>query len=280
MTIAQTLPDAHARYAERREQLVTQIADRCAADPRFVAGWLIGSLGREDGDAVSDIDLCLVVADAESADLCESMPSIRAGASLARLALIRRFGDPAVIHENHQNAPAGGAFVAVLYAESALVVDWTLIPASTAQRPPATKLLFDKIGIPDQPPTPSESEEVRAHKAAEQVAFFWMMAAVTAKYMIRRETVAVQWMLDMLYRTVAEIERLVHGDGWQFETQGSLAELQITPAAQMTAVRTLSDRVLALSPAVTALGGEIPAEPQATLAILLGMTGEDDKMRG
>ena len=76
------------------------------ADRRFAAAWLEGSFGRNEADRVSDLDLHVAVAGAGSQTLCFHPQPRNAGAAAPqRLALISSFGRPAVIHENHYNAP-------------------------------------------------------------------------------------------------------------------------------------------------------------------------------
>src|SRR5205823_3837804 len=68
-----------------------------------------------------------------------------------RLALFSQVGRPVIVHENHHNAPPGGSFTCAIY-RSAIEVDWTLIPQASATRPPGTRVLVDKVGIPLAPP--------------------------------------------------------------------------------------------------------------------------------
>ncbi|MFD3164437.1 hypothetical protein [Herpetosiphon sp. NSE202] len=56
-------------YQTQRDRLIAQLSTTLAADQRFVAGWLVGSFGRNAADAVSDLDLMVIVAEAASAQL-------------------------------------------------------------------------------------------------------------------------------------------------------------------------------------------------------------------
>ena len=166
-------------YRERRDALLARIASDLAKEERFAAGWLTGSYAREEADALSDIDICLVVADPHSETLCRRLESSMFQTSAERLYLFSRFGTPALIHENNHNAPEGGTFTFVLYSGSALMVDWTLIPQAKAKRPSQSKLLFDKAGIPFAAPPGPDALDQSQKAVAETWAFFWTMAAIT-----------------------------------------------------------------------------------------------------
>ena len=202
-------------YRESRNDLLSKIVDTLSADERFMAAWLTGSLSRKDADAVSDLDLTLVVSDSYSESLCKRAEQISQKTTGERLDLFGQFGTPAIIHENNYNAPEGGTFTFTLYAKSRLMVDWVLIPQSKASRPSQAYLLFEKSSVPVAPPAELESLEQRTKKASERVAFFWMMMAITAKYLIRQDGVFVTQWLEELNRILQEIERLKAGRTWE-----------------------------------------------------------------
>jgi hypothetical protein len=167
-------------YRKQRDALLTKIAETLSKDERFVAAWLTGSISRNEADSLSDIDLRLVVADSHSRDLCTRPEQVSAQTSPDRYALFSQFGTPALIHENNHNAPEGGTFTFVLYAESALMVDWTLVPQTQtkAMRPASSRLLFEKLPIPLEPLPASDDLEQSRKAVAEQWAFFWMMTSL------------------------------------------------------------------------------------------------------
>src|SRR5262245_27771265 len=113
-----------AAYAAARQSILDDAVRVLSADPRFVAAWLGASHGRGQADAASDLDLTAVVTDDQRDVLCARPWMVGAGTTTQRLAVIRQFGEPAVLHENHFNAPEGGSFTFTLYAGSALQVDW------------------------------------------------------------------------------------------------------------------------------------------------------------
>jgi hypothetical protein len=193
------------RYAQQREDLLLRIHRQLEADPRFVAAWLGGSYGRGEQDAVSDLDLFVVVQDGVAFPLCRRQAASASGATPERLALFQQFGAIANIHENHKNAPLNGSFSAVLYRDPPVIVDWVLVPQTGALRPPATRLLFDRAGLPVSAP----NETTDADRLAEGMAFFWMMAAVTAKYIVRGKAERIQELLEFVESIVGEIQALV-----------------------------------------------------------------------
>jgi hypothetical protein len=231
---------ARELYAAARDDLLRRAARVLEADPRFAAAWLYGSFGRGEQDTFSDIDLVIAVYDQNSAELCERDPLVSAGSNPARLALFRKIGDPVNIHENHHNAPQGGSFSAVLYREPAVIVDWTLVPLSSAERIPESRPLFDKVGVPLKAPEPlpSPSTEMRAEKIAERAAFFWMMAAVTAKYIARGNARPVQGLLDQVAHVVEDLERLHEIRGEPISER-----LYVTQGEQTERLLALCDRV-------------------------------------
>lgn len=197
-------------HEQRREVLLGNIATFLAHDERFVAAWLTGSLGRGNADALSDIDLTVVVADAFVDRLCFRTEMVTAEPPAARIQLLGRFGDIANVHENNFNAPEGGTFTSILYRPAGHIVDWILIPASTATRPPTAKPIFEHSPIPVAQPEPVAETELHS-RVAERVAFFWMMTAITVKYLIRRDLPFVCWQLSELATHVLEVETLLAG---------------------------------------------------------------------
>src|ERR1700752_1369980 len=135
-------------YRGQRDSLLTKIIETFSEDKRFIAGWLTGSISRNESDSLSHIDLALVVSDKYSTSLCTRLEQVSARTSPERYALFGQFGTPALLHENNNNAPEGGTFTFVLYEESAVMIDWVLIPQIKAIRPFQSRLLFEKIPIP------------------------------------------------------------------------------------------------------------------------------------
>lgn len=260
-------------YRESRDNLVSEIVQVLSNDERFVAAWLTGSLSRNDADAVSDIDLTLVVSDSYSENLCKRAEQISQQTTSERLNLFSHFGTPALIHENNNNAPEGGTFTFTLYAQSHLMVDWVLIPQSKARRPSEAYLLFEKSSVPLAHPAESESLEHRIKKASERVAFFWMMMAVTAKYQIRQDGVFVTQWLEILNERLQEIERLIAGKPWEYK-RGSRSVLEPTSEGQKQAIFKLGERLESLLPELIKIGGQVSPSPMPEIKALLDLAND------
>jgi predicted nucleotidyltransferase len=247
-------------YRERRDALLTKITERLSNDERFVAAWLAGSLSRNDADFLSDIDLRVVLADEYSASLCTRLEQVSAQTSPERHALFSQFGNPSLIHENNNNAPEGGTFTFVLYAESAVMIDWVLVPQSKAMRPSQSRLLFEKAAIPMEPaPKPEDLEQSKKY-VAEQWAFFWMMTAITIKYAVRNDGVFVTEWTEHLYNISYEIERRLNRESWKY-TRGSLSKFQPARENQIESLRRLCNRMQGLKSRIAEFTGSEPLTP-------------------
>lgn len=223
-------------YQAERAELLARLQTTLATDQRFVAGWLVGSFGRNAADAVSDLDLMLVVTESAGAELCAKPAINRATTTPERAALFGRFGQIATIYEAHQNAPVGGTQSFVCYQDSGLIIDWTLVPLTVAQRPLDSLILFEH-----QPITIAAEAQATPHPTEliqERIAFFWMMSAVTIKYLIRRDQVFVTIWLEELQRIRLEVERLIQGRPFSYQA-GSRSEFALTVIAQKQAIQHL-----------------------------------------
>jgi len=221
-------------------------------------------LCKGEADVLSDIDISFVVADPYSEVLCHRLEQVSSQTSPERYALFSQFGAPALIHENNNNAPEGGTFTFVLYSGSALMIDWILIPQSKAVRPFQSKLFFDKVNIPAAPSPQPEILEQSKNAVAESWAFFWMMTAITIKYMVRRDDVFVAEWVEHLHSLQREIERRLERKPWQY-TRGPLSSLQATREAQLKSIRQLCNHMLELKDRVSEFLGSEPLTPIAEI---------------
>ena len=257
-------------YRKRRESLLTEIVEKLSGDESFVAAWLAGSLSRNDADSLSDIDLRVVVSDDYSPILCQRLEHVSAQTSPERYALFSQFGKPALIHENNNNAPEGGTFTLVLYAESVVLIDWVLVPHIKATRPFQSRLLFEKVVIPITPLPEPEDLEQSKKSVSEQWAFFWMMTAITIKYIHRDDGVfAAEW-IEHLHGIKHEIERQLERKPWSY-TRGSLSKLQPTREKQLESLKELCERMLELKSKVSRFIGSEPLTPILEIKILFSL---------
>ena len=263
-------------YRERRDKCLSELVTALSKDERFVAGWLTGSLSRNEADSVSDIDLSLVVSDVYATSLCARLSQVGAETSPERYSLFSQFGMPALIHENNYNAPDGGTFTFVLYAKSAIMVDWVLIPQSKAVRPYQSQLLFDKAEITLSSPPNPENLAQRKKSVAEQWAFFWMMTAITIKYSMRDDGVFVTQWIENLHSLIREIERQINGEAWNY-TRGSLSQLQTTREKQLESLKQLCEIMQALKPKVAEFTGLDPTMPLTEIETLVSLSTSLDR---
>jgi predicted nucleotidyltransferase len=259
-------------YRQSRDDLLTRIVLELSNDERFVAAWLTGSYGRNEADDVSDLDLNVVVADPFVKSLCAKQEQVSHQTARERLALFTKFGEPALIHENNNNAPKDGTFTFVLYTGSALMIDWVLMPQRNAQRPSQSVLLFDKGNIPvSAPPSPEDVEESRK-AVAEQWAFFWMMTAVTIKYIVREDLAFVQEWLEHLHGIARDIERRIERVSWQDAyVRGSVSQFQPTREKQIESLRALCRQMQEFEPKVAKFTGSQPLMPLAEIETLFSL---------
>ena len=260
-------------YLKNREVFLQTLVDKLSSSEQFAAAWLTGSFARGEQDALSDIDITLVVSDEYAQKLCMRSKMVSAHTNKERYDLFSLFGQPALIHENNHNAPEGGTFTFVAYEHTAIMVDWVLRPMSGAQRPERVLMLFDKVNIPIQPPAKPESQEQRAEEASEIMAFFWMMAAVTVKYIYRANDVFVNTWLEELAKLVTEVERRTEGLARQ-NKQGSNTKSKTTTDEQIGAIRQLCKQMENLKPKVIGLGGYVAESPMTIIEALIRMAQE------
>jgi predicted nucleotidyltransferase len=132
-----------------REHSLARIAREMAADDRVNAVWLGGSLGRGEGDALSDIDIAVVMAPECDAELVAE-----------RVKIVERFGSLVLYLDSPHNAPVRGAQINALYDVEPLpfYIDWNLWP-SMGERPSDVRPLFERN--PDRMRTGRSYEEIQ-----------------------------------------------------------------------------------------------------------------------
>ena len=240
-------------YSANREQLLDQIVSAISVDSRFVAAWLTGSYSRANKDGLSDIDITLVVTNAYSQTLCHRAHQVSGQTTPERMRLFSQFGEIALLHENNNNAPKGGTFTNTIYAQTAVIIDWIMVPQELAERALPSHLLFDRVGIPQAPPAAPETKAQRAEKASEITAFFWMMLAMTTKYLFRHDAVFVTVWLEELHQMQREIKRLLADEPFRYRG-GSLTTLKPECQSQIETIYQLARNMEDLMPDIATLG--------------------------
>ncbi|MGH2582784.1 MAG: aminoglycoside 6-adenylyltransferase [Anaerolineales bacterium] len=185
------------QHEANRDALVQTLHELLSNDERVVAAWLTGSLGRQQPDALSDVDLSVVLSE---------------GRSLVEHArgFIMMVAIPVNIHGAPQNAPAGGMLLSVLY-EPGIVVDWAFIPEESALRPKNSLLLFERRRI--RTGETIEFGKPIPKKLDNRISFFWNLAAVTAKAILRENTEKSEEFLKALASTIEEIIAFLNKPG-------------------------------------------------------------------
>ncbi|GCE20044.1 hypothetical protein [Dictyobacter kobayashii] len=261
------------QYTTARDNLLAQVTKALQEDVRFVAAWLAGSFGRGEQDQFSDLDLHVIVGDAYSDSLC-ARPWREAGRTTdERLALFKQFGTPSIIYDAHHNAPAGGTFTYVLYAESAVNIDWIMLPQNGAQREHDSLLLFDKVGIPLEKPEEPETHGERIERISKDVSGFWMFATASILNLDRHDFLSFHACLVIMNLAILEVRAALKG-----EKQKYLSNLYSASYAtweeQVTALLRLCDEMEELMPAVVEIGGYVPFSPRAAVEKRLAILNE------
>lgn len=239
-------------YLDERNALLQKITSLLESDSRVGAAWLFGSLGRGDADALSDLDLCVVVSD-------DAIQSVVA----ERRQYVTRVGEPVLILEAPQNAPVGGAYLMAAYDAPAgpHIVDWYWQPRSSAFIPPQTQLLFDRVGLAagDAPMSfvGGRPDPVLESQPIHFISFFWMMWLVTAKHIARApyaETIPLLfYVLDPFCKTQRFLG-LPEDPRYLSDVLPSLP----TPREKLDTLRRLADEMVGLMKQVVATGQAVP----------------------
>ena len=250
------------RWRERAE-LLRCIEEVNSSDCRVRAAWVSGSTALGEDDALSDLDLYIVVADSAIDDFVNNRRVHAAGPAR-----------PVLFMENLANAPIGGAYLLALYEGAAgpQHVDWFWLPESEARRPDQTAVLFDHAGLsreasasgtmhrPSGPPLgPSPPlTDLLEHKTA----FFWAMSLVVAKYIARRNGETVARMTRVVARTLVEAAALCGDSVSPPEEHGAmLVNLKAASAhVQLQVLRELAGHVDALGGRLADHGVAVPTE--------------------
>ena len=246
------------RFQTESKELLTQITDYLASDPRIMAAWLFGSLGRGDADEWSDIDIFVVVTD-------ESLQDVVA----QRQQFVTQIGKVLLAVEAPQNAPHGGGYLMTFYDMpiGPHQVDWYWQPQSLAYIPTKTTVLFDHVGLarrdqaiefPKREPVKEIDENPRHF-----ISYFWAMLLITTKYVVRQPQSEKIALLPYVLHPFHKTQRLLGQGPTVF--QGS----QSTGQEKLATLRYLADEMCVLMPQVAAQGSEVPdAAPTAVYKFL------------
>jgi len=252
--------EAHGRA---RDTLLARIVDALECDSRFAAAWLAGSLAAGTADAWSDVDLYTVVHDDDYEALIEQRQEFHP-----------RFGE-VVAHQSidgRLNSENPGSQFDLLVYRGGIEVDWTLMPLSLAHRPPWSRLLFDRIGVPVDVVPPESNEERRA-RLQNRLDFFWAMAAVALKEVGRGYTTGAASTIQLMTGAFDTMWRLLYRPDQphperraprhrppvpELQTRTPRLGREIDPMAALQVIRSLCREVEGLHPVLREKGVSIP----------------------
>ena len=265
------LTDLGQSLSAERAGLLQQLERSFRANPSVVAAWVSGSLARGEADDWSDIDLHLAVADEQCAALNEH-----------RRAFVATFGEPLLVQEAPQNAPPGGSFLLVLYRATAapLEVDWLWQPASSASIPEHAQVLFDRVGLPRSPSVLRLSAAEIAARISLGTTFFWAMAFIATKKILRRQPAAAFDLLRMIGHAQANVQMLLRGEpppAWGAIASPATRETlpPLEPAAQLTYLHDLVTAMTKVQQTTDGVGGLVTEAAVEAVQRLINLTREE-----
>lgn len=241
------------------EALLGRVLEVLQVDQRVVAAWLFGSRGRHTSDALSDIDLWVVVKD-------EDIEAFKT----ERQRYAAQPAQPLLLLESPGNAPARGAYLMALYPGQAGAhqIDWYWQRQSDASLPHHAELLFDRVGIPqdtrqeqlDPPGTPQPlSQSERAKEATQLSSYFWVMTNIAVKSVLRHQAWLAVITIEMLRGLTDEMRRLL---GLNTIRKGQEAWRTsvlppVTQVEQIAMLREIAQAMQRLTPEIEAIGGHV-----------------------
>ena len=253
-------------HQQARVQRLAAITQKLKSDDRIVAAWLTGSLGRGGGDAISDLDLNMVISPDATPILC-AQPWRTAGKTTPeREAFICQFGTPTIIYDVHDNAPPHGCFTLVFYAKDHQEVDWIWLPQAHAVRPFDTLLLFEKQPIPVTS-MPSDTIDLDSNELSNQVSYFWLMAAAGVKFIVRQQPWRANEQIQVTNYALHSIKNMLAGRKRPY----SPLPLYNTPAEQKAATWQLCQQMQALATEIEDNGADFPEQAINTVAARLAL---------
>ena len=238
-----------ARRAERTA-LLQRLTGLLEDDTRIAAAWLFGSVGRGDGDDLSDLDLRVVVRDDAIVAVCDQRQSYAAQA-----------GPVALFQEAPQNRPVGGAFLLALYEGQfgPQEVDWTWEPLSGACLWPQTRILVNRAGLSHLGEMPwgyqPKPEITPLEWAVRRVNDFWAMLLIVAKYAARTPEEDTMGLVGMAVQPLRDVSEYL-GRPPKYIVESLPAHGQ--PGEKLVLLRDMADQMTALMPGVEAQGGQVP----------------------
>jgi hypothetical protein len=256
-----TNPNIPEIRTHERENLIRELTKQLEQDVRISTAWLSGSIARGDDDWLSDVDLFVAVSD----DSIEEI--VRARHKFAAQAIA-----PILSMDHMRNAPPRGAYLLAHYPGEygPQHVDWFWQPESLTSLPDNGRILFDKTGLTT---VDSRVWEQQMHQEGSRppidstdpidlinnkVEFFWSMALIVAKYIVRNDEETVGHMTKLISRTLDEISGSLAANrdtdytGVPLEDSDSLAQFRV--------LRNVTHRAKSLNDQLKDRGAIVPEE--------------------
>ena len=239
----------HTRFQIENKELLTQITNYLASDPRVMAAWLFGSLGRGDADEWSDIDIFVVIADAYVKEILSE-----------RLQFVNQVGKTIFFVEAPQNAPQDGGYLMAFYdmPTGPHQVDWYWQPQSLAYLPQETTVLFDRLGLArrDQPLEFPQREVVKEidEYPFHFISYFWAMLLITAKYAVRQPDAEEMALLPYVLHPFHKTQRLLGQEPTTYRVT------QPTIVGKLATLRHLANEMCALMTQIAKQGQAVPSK--------------------
>lgn len=192
-------------FTTRRIAARTQLLDALTAASHqhgASALHLLGSLGRQTADALSDIDAWLTFPD-----------QVIATAVHTRFTLYHRVGDLLLTHEAPSNRPLGGIYTLALYQTPAgpVQVDWYLAPQQTSRVAPEAAVCFEYVPVP-RGAWQLDGDAFGEERLSDRVNWLIAMLFIASKKLMRDEDASFLRFLGETYRDVLERHELGHGN--------------------------------------------------------------------
>ncbi len=238
------------QYLEERNQLLHAIIQLLKRDATVKAAWLFGSLGRGNGDVLSDIDVWVVVED----DLIHNITT-------EPLQYTSQIGHPILSVEAPQNAPEGGAYMMTCYDAPVAphIVDWYWQPLSRAYISGQVRLLFDRVGLihRDQSVQFPSRPAIKAmiDRPNHFISFFWMMLMITAKYAYRSPWAEQMELLPLLIDPIVKAQQFL---GQKNILQSNNFPPHRLPSEKIHLLYELADQMRTIMTTISETGEEVP----------------------
>lgn len=191
-----TMASFEQRQIAARDHLLEQVRAVFARHDA-IAIHQLGSLARDEGDALSDLDLWITFAD-------ETLPGI----VTRREQIYAEVAEVLISYEALQNRPLGGSYRLVVYkaAGTLMQVDYYLAPRSSSIVLPEARLVYGNDAFPRGQWLIDQSVSTPV-STSERIDFLICMSFIGVKKVLRRDEAFIRFLLSQ-YDQFVETYRL------------------------------------------------------------------------